>query len=168
MFLSSNNPSQAAPHAPMAFVRNSLGGKQTSSASHCLLFLLTAHHPDFASAQRDNELIPASHPPTSPPNTTFPFNAPTTSPPSMSLDSTEPRKRGRPKGDGKVPKPVVYGPRPRLGRPPGTGYKQKQRVLVEEGDTLAAKRPRGRPRKQVTPAVSVEFGRMVCIFFPLF
>lgn len=79
--------------------------------------------------------------------------------------SPVPRKRGRPKVGANLPKPVIYGPRPRLGRPPGTGYKQKQQVLGV-GPVEPAKRSRGRPKKDVrASAVSIEFGKLVCCFF---
>lgn len=71
------------------------------------------------------------------------------------------RKRGCPKGNACLPKPVVYGPQPCLGRPPGSGYKQKQAVL-DTGPLEVVKRPRGRPKKVVLPpGVSIEFGRVV-------
>jgi hypothetical protein len=69
------------------------------------------------------------------------------------------RKRGRPKGGAK---PVIYGPNPRRGRPPGTGRKQKQSLLGQGGAIGLPVRPRGRPKKQVSPpAVSIEFGKVV-------
>ena len=69
------------------------------------------------------------------------------------------RKRGRPKG---APKPLIYGPNPRRGRPPGTGYKQRQGLVGQGGATRQAARPRGRPKKQVSEsAISIEFGKVV-------
>uniref|UniRef100_A0A8H7Y1A9 3'-5' exonuclease n=1 Tax=Psilocybe cubensis TaxID=181762 RepID=A0A8H7Y1A9_PSICU len=55
---------------------------------------------------------------------------------------------------------AVDSPRPRRGRPPGSGYKQKRAAaLALEGVAPPAKRPRGRPKKQklASPAVSIEF-----------
>jgi hypothetical protein len=93
--------------------------------------------------------------------------APTTHSPTSTTSSTLPeRKRGRPKGSVKV-KPVTYGQRRRLGRPPGSGYKQRLRELLGEDAAQAAKRPRGRPQKQVLSPVSVEFGKMVCLFYQM-
>ena len=79
-------------------------------------------------------------------------------------------KRGRPKGSVKI-KPVTYGPRPRLGRPPGNGYKQRLRALLGKDAARAAKRSRGWLQKQDSSPVSVQFGKVVgCyinITFPL-
>lgn len=72
------------------------------------------------------------------------------------------QKRGRPKGSASA-KPVIYGPTPRRGRPPGTGRKQKESLLG--GNMRLPVRPRGRPKKQVSrlspPAVSIEFSKAV-------
>ena len=87
--------------------------------------------------------------------------------PSTSAVPTAPlhRKRGRPKGSRGAPKPVVYGPAPRRGRPPGTGYKQKQSQSGQGGATRPTVRPRGRPKKQVSlPAISIEFGKVIQSF----
>ncbi|EDR07348.1 uncharacterized protein LACBIDRAFT_298419 [Laccaria bicolor S238N-H82] len=51
---------------------------------------------------------------------------------SLNYDTSLPeRKRGRSKGSIEV-KPVTYGPPPRLGRPPGNGYKQRLKSLLDE------------------------------------
>lgn len=81
--------------------------------------------------------------------------------PALSASASAPlhRKRGRPKGSAN---PVTYGPKPRRGRPPGTGHKQKQ-ILLGQGGAVT-RRPRGRPKKQASlPAasVSIEFGKVV-------
>jgi hypothetical protein len=81
--------------------------------------------------------------------------------PALSASASAPlhRKRGRPKGSAN-PQAVTYGPKPRRGRPPGTGHKQKQ-ILLGQGGAVT-RRPRGRPKKQASlPAVSIEFGKVV-------
>jgi hypothetical protein len=76
------------------------------------------------------------------------------------------RKRGRPKGSKDLvtdPKPIETTTRTqrRLGRPPGTGYKQKERAFLalsgESLDSGTERRP-GRPQKNVALKVSIKFG----------
>ena len=76
------------------------------------------------------------------------------------------RNHGRPKGSkDRVtdPKPVTTTSKTqrRLGRPPGTGYRQKEQALLalsgETPDTSKKRRP-GRPRKNVALKVSIKFG----------
>jgi hypothetical protein len=85
--------------------------------------------------------------------------APTTHPPTPTMTPPLPEfKRSCPKWSVKV-KLVTYGPRVRLGRPPGTDYKQRLKASLGEDAAQAAKRPRGRPRQQASSPVSVEFGK---------
>ena len=79
--------------------------------------------------------------------------------------------RGHPKGSSSR---IPFEERPcRLGQPPGTGYRQRARALVNADAPQKAKQPVGRPRKRQAgpaPAVTVNFrpGRLVCSFHFIF
>ena len=80
--------------------------------------------------------------------------------------STIKRGRGRPKGSTSRTS-LEERPR-RLGRPPGTGYLQKARVLGNVDAPRKSKRPVGRPRKQQVssmPVVSVPLDGPLVFFF---
>ena len=105
--------------------------------------------------------------------TNTPVISPAISPPPI---ESRKRKRGRPKGtNGKA---TELNPTPRrLGRPPGTGYKQKAQALLALSGQLQdsdseppAKRCPGRPQKirDAAVGVSIEYGRMVCALLQLF
>ena len=91
---------------------------------------------------------------------------PTTAATVPQIHATRKPDQGPPKGSSSR---IEERPR-RLGRPPGTGYRQRARALVNTDAPQKAKRPVGRPRKrQAGPAVSVNFqpGPLVCFHFIL-
>jgi hypothetical protein len=87
---------------------------------------------------------------------------------SIASDVPPYRKRGRPKG---VKSKIVEDELPRrgVGRPLGSGPKQRERVLLGDQGIVKERKPVGRPRKHIRAeipfsAISLSNGRVVSFF----
>ncbi|EDQ99028.1 uncharacterized protein LACBIDRAFT_317767 [Laccaria bicolor S238N-H82] len=137
--------------------------RSAPSFSHqpIIRFTCTSNSPSFTSHAPQTAHLGHHEVSISPASSSTTLHAPTTHPPTSTTTLPSPkRKHGSPKGSMKS-KPVTYGLCPRLRQPPRTGYKQRLRASLGEDAAQAAKRLRGRPRKQDSSPVSVEFGKMM-------